>query len=148
VKKYYLLFLIPLLIHTKDLLAQKKTKQPEESLTGKNIKEIEHEISTLSKNDNNRIESDPKSKTKIVQIYIRSSQNLGLGNICVEKVLKDFELQFVIIPKLQGEISGTDIFFHNLGANFKLYFRKGLRWKHKLLQQIEDCKVKTGDRVG
>ncbi len=90
-------------------------------------------------------------KNTYTQLYVRSADKLFLGNGCSEEFQQLYGMEYVVVPprvKKNKRVSGVSpakYFWHNLGANFKLFWRNGFFWKSKMLRKIRACSVKIGD---
>lgn len=120
-------------------LAQKNN--PNYSLTGRNLKEVEQEISSLSLNPTKEeIEKiEGKKYPPRLPFYLRKPQGLELDNFCAEDVMKEFGIRYVFIPKTQTDMRPAKTGWLNLGTRFKMFFRKGPGWQKKLQKRIRDC---------
>jgi|GEM_PF-2276092 len=81
-----------------------------------------------------------------VFLYKRDSKGLSLGNVCAEQAMEMYGFRYEIVPE-RHNISRRKYFFHNFGANIKLWFNNGPFWKARVQKIINKCRQMSGDYV-
>jgi len=94
--------------------------------------------------------TNKKSKTqRPIQWIKNDSENLLLGNKCMEEVFDDMGFEYVI--QLKGQPGYRNEFgrlVHNFAAKIGIMFRNGPFWKFRLKKERNRCREKRGDLVG
>lgn len=96
-----------------------------------------------------RIEDPPKREKKYLSLLKRGSEGTLSGNKCVEDRTMKMGFRYVLLPKQgPGSRSGAEVFLHNAGTKFLLFFRNGPFWTIRLQKKVKECRRKTGDYMG
>ncbi|MDX1628501.1 MAG: hypothetical protein R3345_07365, partial [Fulvivirga sp.] len=84
---------------------------------------------------------------KPVEWVKNSPEGLLLGNKCMEEVLREMGIMYVLQTKNQPakyRLNGFERFWHNLWAKLRITFRNGPFWKLKLKKRRRECRRLTG----
>ncbi|PKQ66564.1 hypothetical protein [Raineya orbicola] len=88
------------------------------------------------------------SGSRYIQIHITESKEVLYGNRCAEIEAQKMGIEFIIIPKDIGYgMSRKNIFFTNLHAHFRAFWKNGFFWKKRLKKRIRHCRDATGDYI-
>ena len=96
------------------------------------------------------LKKDKSHKRKKVSYWIKNdSKGLLTGNPCMEKVLDELGVQYLVQIKDQaGYKKAIGRWRHNTVFKYKLFFTKGPFWKLKLKKKRRRCRSLTRDMVG
>lgn len=88
------------------------------------------------------------SGSRYIQIHITESKEALYGNRCAEMEAQKMGIEFIIIPKDIGYgMTKKNIFFTNLNAHFRAFWKNGFFWKKRLKKRIRRCRDATGDYI-
>ncbi len=146
----FLLFVAIIFLPKNKIFAQPKKEKEKQIMTIKEkslVTDGSIEMSVIGHKDDLKTVTNPT----YTQLYVRSTEGLFLGNGCSEEFQRLYGMEYVVVPpkvKKNKRVSGVSpakYFWHNLGANFKLFWRNGFFWKSRMLRKIKACSVKIGD---
>lgn len=86
------------------------------------------------------------SGSRYIQIHVTQTRDVLYGNRCAEMEAQKMGIEFIIIPKDIGYgMSKKNIFFTNLHAEWRAFWKNGFFWKKRLKKRIRRCRESTVD---